>query len=151
MVRGRKPTPTALKLVKGEQKSRINDDEPQPDPSEPQCPSKNPKVQRMWDYTMAQLRKMRVVTMADRDPLLAYCQIAVIHSEACEIVDREGVMLDTPNGGTPHPAIRVARDAATQLRQYATEFGLTPASRTRIKTSDQQPEKAQGAGRLLSG
>lgn len=151
MVRGRKPTPTALKLVKGEIPSRINDDEPQPDPSEPTCPSKNPKVQKMWDYTIAQLRRMRVVTMADREPLVAYCQIAVMHAEACDIVDREGMLVKTPNGGMAHPALRIARDAATQMRAYATEFGLTPAARTRIKTADQQPPKEQGASRLLSG
>lgn len=150
-MRGRKPAPTALKLVDGTRKSRINQDEPVPEDGVPACPSKNPQVREVWDYTVAQLQSMRVITLAERDVLLAYCMAVVVHHTASQILDEEGVLMSGAHGLTAHPAIRVAREAAAQIRAFAGEFGLTPAARTRIKVADQQPSKTQGAGRLLSG
>jgi P27 family predicted phage terminase small subunit len=153
MVRGRKPLPSALKLVKGERPDRVNDDEPQPEDGIPECPSEVHKVRAVWDYTVKQLTRMRVLTMADRDMLLAYCQAVVTHDLAVRAVARDGMVVQTSSGGlTTHPAIRIQRDAAAAMKSFGTEFGLTPASRTRIKVADQAP-KQEGvqASRLLSG
>jgi P27 family predicted phage terminase small subunit len=152
MVRGRKPRPTSLMLIAGDQKSRINKDEPEPEDGVPTCPSANESVQAVWDYTVRQLLKMRTITMAERDVLLAYCQAVVMHQDASRLVDEEGLLVSTERGLIPHPAVRIAREAALQIRAYAGEFGLTPAARTRIKVADQQaPKQEQGASRLLSG
>jgi P27 family predicted phage terminase small subunit len=151
MVRGRKPAPTALKLVKGEQKSRINNDEPQPEDGVPQCPSLLPAVREVWDYTVAQLRTMRVLTMADRDMLAAYCEAVVMHREASRIIARDGMLLHDGNGAYKNPATLLQREAANAIKAFGTEFGLSPSARTRIKVGDQQPEREQGSARLLSG
>lgn len=150
-MRGRKPTPTALKLVAGERSDRVNDDEPQPGEGIPVCPSSHPQVRKVWDYTVDQLQRMRVITMADRDALAAYCEAVVQHRVASEILAREGLIVEGSHGGSvPHPAQKIQREAAAMLRAYSTEFGLTPSARSRIKVGDSQPEKTQGAGRLLS-
>lgn len=152
MVRGRKPTPQVLQLVKGERPDRINTDAPVAEAGIPDCPSTHPDVIAIWDHTMKQLQSMRVMTMADRDMLLAYCQAVYTHNEATRILNDEGLIITGVTGAlTTHPASRIQRDSATAMRSIAAEFGLTPAARTRIKVRDQQPaETGQSASRLLS-
>jgi P27 family predicted phage terminase small subunit len=152
-MRGRKPAPTALKLVRGDHKERINDDEPQPAEGVPTCPSRNPAVRAVWDYTLAQLLVMRTITMADRDALHAYCQAVVLFERATAILEQEGLTMPAMSGRfLPHPAQKIQREAGQQLRMYACEFGLTPSARTRIRVGDQAPKsQEQGAARLLSG
>lgn len=153
-MRGRKPTPTVLKLVAGQtRKDRLNDDEPQPGEGVPECPSEHPDVRLVWDYILNQLTRMRVVTMADRDALGAYCEAVVQHRVASEMLARDGLVIAGSHGGlVSHPAQKIQREAANQIRAFGTEFGLTPSARTRIKvgaSSSVAPET--GAGRLLSG
>lgn len=145
--------PSALKLVKGERADRINDDEPMPEDGVPECTSDNAEVRRVWDYTIAQLTRMRVVTMADRDMLMAYCHAVVTHDVATKLIADEGLIsMSSNNTLTTHPAVRIQRDAAAAIKSFGTEFGLTPASRTRIKVADQTPkDEGQKASRLLSG
>lgn len=150
MTRGVKPAPTALKLVQGVAKSRINHDEPKPEDGIPLCPVPDKMVNEVWDYTVEQLRKMKVLTMADRDMLLAFCQAVVMHRRASELLDRTGYLIEAEEGLFPHPAIRLQREAAASMKAFGTEFGLTPAARTRIRVADQEPAKPVGAARLLS-
>jgi P27 family predicted phage terminase small subunit len=152
MTRGRKPMPTQLKMIKGERQDRVNHDEPQPETGIPICPVSDRRVNEVWDYTVEQLRKMRVLTMADRDPLLAYCQAVVMHHRCSELLDGEGYLWQGSDGDVmvPHPAVKMQREAALLIKQFGAEFGLTPSARTRIKVGDQEPAKEQGANRLLS-
>lgn len=153
MVRGKAPVPTKLKLVAGVAKNRINHDEPQPDEGVPQCPSTDELVVQIWDYTVVQLRRMQVLTMADRDLLYAFCEAVAMHRRASAEIARDGIVLHVGGGlgSAPHPALRAQAQAQQVIKSLGTEFGLTPAARSRIKVADQKaPEKAQGASRLLS-
>lgn len=151
-MRGRKPTPTALKLVKGERPGRVNDDEPQPAEGVPACPSSNKRVREIWDYTIEQLVTMRTVTMADRDNLHAYCQAVALFEDATKLLEVEGLMSSAAVSGRQmqHPATKIQAAAMMNMRSLAGEFGLTPGARTRIRVGDQKPTAAQGASRLLS-
>jgi len=154
MVRGHQPSPTNLKLLRGDRPSRVNTDEPQPNEGIPECPSTNERVRAVWDYTMVQLLAMRTVTMADRDSLHGYCQAVVLFDDASLMLEEEGIIVIAGSSGRPlpHPAQKIQREAANQLRAYANEFGLTPSARTRIRVGDQKPkDQQQGASRLLSG
>lgn len=153
MVRGPKPLPTMLKLVRGDKESTFNDDEPMPDDGLPRCPVKDKLVNEVWDYTVQQMARMKIVSMADRDLLLAFCQAVVMHRRASELLDAEGYLFEGSLAITPHPAIKMQREAAMMMRQFGAEFGLTPASRTRIRVgaAQTQPAEEKTASRLLSG
>jgi P27 family predicted phage terminase small subunit len=143
--------PTALKMIKGTRTSRINHDEPQPESGVPTCPTDDPDVREIWDYTIKQLLTMRTITMADRDTLHAYCEQVLIHRRALELMKVEGAVVEGPRGATKHPAVSIARESALLIKSLGGQFGLTPGARSSIKVSDQQVSKAQGAARLLSG
>lgn len=145
--------PTALKLLSGEQKSRVNTDEPQAEPGVPECRSRDPKVREVWAYTVEQLQQMNLLTVADRDMLLAYCMSVVVHEQAIQKLAEEGYWVQLLGHTNPHPAIKLQREASAQMKQLASEFGLSPLARARIKVSDSQPNKkvdGRSSARLLS-
>jgi len=146
------PRPTALKMVAGSRKDRINNDEPVPEQGVPTCPSDDPDVREIWDYTIKQLLTMRTITMADRDSLHAYCEQVLIHRRAIALMKLEGAIVEGSHGGqVMHPAVGIARQSAMLMKSLGGLFGLTPGARSGIKVGDQRPAKAQGAARLLSG
>lgn len=144
--------PTALRVLRGGHPERINRDEPMPDDGVPECPSTNPAIVEVWEYTIKQLSRMRIVTMADRDTLYAYCTQVVQFRVAQRIIERDGPLIESPRHGTiRHPALATLREASAAIKMYGTVFGLTPGARSAIKVADQKvPAKESGAQRLLS-
>ena len=151
--RGPSAAPTQLKVVRGDRPSRVNLDEPQPMEGLPACPEGATRAVRdVWDYTIAQLAAMRVVTAADRDSLYVFCEAVVLHREAADIVAQEGVLIEgrLHGGLVKNPACQIMRDAAAVIKAFAGEFGLTPSARAGIKMSALEGPKEQGPARLLS-
>ena len=150
--RGPAPTPTGLRLVRGDRKDRINTDEPQAREGLPLCPmDASPEVHDIWRYTIDQLDHMKIVTLADRDALYAYCEAVVMHREASRILATDGLIQEGLHGGyVKHPAHQIQRDAAAMIRAFAQEFGLTPSARSTIKMHVNDSGQDKGAARLLS-
>lgn len=137
--RGPKPTPKNLRLVKGtDRKDRVNDDEPDVKICVPDAPEYlDPEQQIVFLDTARKLARMRVMSDADVDALAIY---AVAHCEMIEaqkMVSEMGLMVRAPKTHVPmHNPYLSIRDKATKTALgILTEFGLTPSSRTRIKTS----------------
>lgn len=154
MPRLRGGQPTVLKVLTGQKQSRINNDEPQPEPGVPTCPTDDERVQEVWDYTVEQLQKMRTITMADRDTLHAYCENVVMFRDAMALIERDGRLVRGAHGGVlvRHPAFAIAKDAAGMMRSLGTLFGMSPGARSGIKVTDSQPKRdLHDASRLLSG
>lgn len=151
--RGPRPAPTGLRLVKGERASRINTNEPLPKEGLPVCPDEaTDEVRAIWHYTLDQLDHMKIVTLADRDALYAYCEAVYLHRYASHAIKEEGILVIGANGGMcKNPALQVQRDAATLIKSFSQEFGLTPSARSSIKLTVNEGSKEAGAARLLSG
>lgn len=135
MTRGVLPKPRALKLLHGDRKDRINDNEPIPRDVLPVCPDEaSPEAREIWDYTLNELVAMRTAAAVDRDALYAYCCAVVTHRAAVKLVDQTGLLMKGAKGvPVKNPAVGMARDAANNIRVFAHEFGLTPSARTRIE------------------
>jgi P27 family predicted phage terminase small subunit len=95
-----------------------------------------------------------VLATADRDALAAYCSCVADVEELTKLIDADGLMVDTPTvdrngeltGDTvrkPHPALKWRSDLLLKVKQFAAEFGLTPASRSRVSG---QPAPAEAEG-----
>lgn len=145
--------PTNLRLLAGVPVGKLNNDEPQPDTTIPQCPSKDTLVKEIWDYTVEQLRVMELATMSDRDMLLAYCQAVAAHRRAGDQLEADGTFIKLLGTSQPHPALKVQKEMASLIKTLGNEFGLSPSARSRIHVSAQQPKKTTGrdSARLLSG
>lgn len=146
--RGPAPKPTKLKLLMGERNSRINPAEPISRDTTPEPPEGiSPEVRDIWDYTLAELQYMKVVTAPDRDALMAYCEAVVLHRKASAILAKSPILVKGVMDKTlvRNPAIAIQRDAAHAIRVFAQEFGLTPSARTRIRMEGGQTGKADEA------
>ena len=136
-MRGRRPKPTRLKLLTGNPgKRRLNADEPQPEASIPDCPPElGPVAKREWDRLVGDLAKLRLLTSLDRAALAAYCGAYALWAESTEAIQKYGAMVKSPTGfPMQSPYLAVANRQAEIMMRIASEFGFTPASRSRIAT-----------------
>lgn len=141
--RGPAPKPTALRLLHGDRKDRINEREPVARDTLPELPDNvSGEVRQVWEYTLGELQVMRCVAAADRDSLLAYCEAVVVHRKASAVLAKTPVLVKGIHGNmVRNPALQIQRDAAQTIRAFAQEFGLTPSGRTRIQTEATHGER----------
>jgi P27 family predicted phage terminase small subunit len=136
-MRGRKPKPTLLKTLEGNPGKRpLNDREPVPPDGIPDCPDfLTSEARAEWFRTAKVLKEMRLLTLADRSALAAYCTAYGRWVEAEQQVQKYGTIVKSPNKGFPmkSPYLTVADQALESMRKLMVEFGLTPSSRSRIK------------------
>lgn len=137
-MRGRRPKPTRMKVLTGNPgKRRLNTDEPRPPAEIPECPSElGPVARREWDRLAVQLGALKLLTALDRAALAAYCGAYALWAEATEAIQKYGTMVKSPSGyPIQSPYVSIANRQAEIMMRIASEFGFTPASRSRISTS----------------
>lgn len=141
--RGPPPKPTHLKVLEGNPGKRpISQNEPKPKPIAPKCPTWLIKeAKREWKRLVPELEKLGLLTVIDGTAMAAYCQAYARWREAEEFMTKHGTVMKTPSGYMQQvPHVSIANMAMKNMRAFCTEFGLTPASRTRI---DVKPLDAQ--------
>ncbi len=134
-MRGRKPVPTHIKAITGNPGKRpLNADEPLPAPAVPDCPSELGAVAKAeWERLAADLVKLRLLTPLDRAALATYCGAYELWAEATAAIQTYGSMVKSPQGfPMQSPYIAIANRQAEIMLRVASEFGFTPASRSRI-------------------
>jgi P27 family predicted phage terminase small subunit len=136
-MRGRRPKPTRLKVLTGNPGKRpLNVNEPRPEIAIPDCPVElGPVARREWDRLAVELSSLRILTNLDRAALAAYCGAYAMWAEATEAIQKFGTMVKSPSGYPQQsPYVAVANRQAEIMMRIASEFGFTPASRSRITT-----------------
>ena len=136
-MRGRGPKPTRLKILTGNPGKRaLNADEPMPKPTIPDCPPElGPVAQCEWQRLAGELSTLRILTNLDRAALAAYCGAYALWAEATQNIQKFGTMVKSPSGyPIQSPYVAIANRQAEILMRIASEFGFTPASRSRIST-----------------
>lgn len=136
-MRGRKPKPTALKVIEGNRGKRpLNQSEPKPGKGDkpPRCPIHLSKAAKSeWKRLARHLWELGLLTPADRAVFACYCQAWATWKAAEEAVKKEGFTITTTNGNVvQNPLVGVANKAQERLKAFAAELGLSPSARTRI-------------------
>jgi P27 family predicted phage terminase small subunit len=151
MTRGRRPKPTHLKYLTGNPGKRpLNQNEPRPKPSIPECPPElGPAAKREWERLVGDLAKQNLMTNLDRAALAAYCGAYALWADATEQIQKYGAMIKSPTGyPVQSPYISIANRQAEIMMRIASEFGFTPASRSRIAApTPQEPTLFDGFDR----
>lgn len=99
------------------------------------------EARRAWKWVTVELRRMGLLTTADRQAITAYCQTWARWRKAEEFLDTNGetYTLKDSDGGVRSiqqvPQVSIARCELLILKAYQQELGLTPSARTRIVTS----------------
>lgn len=139
-MRGRRPKPTRLKVLTGNPGKRpLNDHEPKPQVARPECPPElGPVARAEWERLAGELTSLRLLTNLDRAALATYCAAYAFWADAIGNIQKYGTMVKSPSGyPIQSPYVAVANRQAEIMMRVASEFGFTPASRSRIATPDE--------------
>jgi P27 family predicted phage terminase small subunit len=135
MTRGRKPKPTALKILEGNPgKRRINGAEPKPPRTLPTCPDHLSTIAKAeWKRIARTLNEVGLLTQVDRATMAAYCQCYGRWVEAEVKLAETPAILRLPSGYIQQsPWLTIAHKQLELMAKYMAELGLTPASRSRL-------------------
>jgi P27 family predicted phage terminase small subunit len=106
-----------------------------------------------WKRIAPQLFRAGLLTNVDVSALAVYCAAYARWQDAEEALARQreqddftcGLLIKTTNGNViQNPLVGIANRAALLVRLLGSEFGLTPASRTRIESVPSVPDDGTG-------
>lgn len=131
---GRYPIPTKLQELRGNPgKRKLNQFEPQPSIRTPTMPSwLSVDAKAEWKKIVPELKKLGILTIVDRVALGAYCQAYAELLAATELINRHGRLLTSDGKVFANPACQLQKSAFDTVHKFLTQFGLTPASRSRL-------------------
>lgn len=143
MITGRKPHPTARRILEGNPGGRPL---PEHEPEMPQASEAfdEPPAELLVDLVAAAewrrlaplLRKSQTTTEADRGSLLALCQQWSRYLEAHGKIAAAGMVVKSPSGyPMPNPYIGISNKALGNCVKLWAELGLTPSSRSRVSVA----------------
>lgn len=137
-MRGRKPVPTALKLLRGNPGKRaINREEPAPGALAPEPPEElqDEACRREWARVIAPAIARGQLTADDRVLAIAHCELwATWRSQLAEAAKHAHIVAVGRNKyPSPNPARVQANKTLTLLWKIDAELGFSPTARTRIK------------------
>jgi P27 family predicted phage terminase small subunit len=140
--RGRKPKPTAIKILEGTQRGPVKR-EPSAPAGSPPMPERllvEPLAVAKWDELAPILLGMNVLTTGDGEALATLCEVYAA-AQACLLELRaSGPVMKTGLGGIkPNPAGPLYKGLVGLQASLMTEFGLTPSSRVRLGTKQEKP------------
>lgn len=134
--RGRKPKPTAQKVLEGNPgKRRLTVGEPRPGASQVRRMPRglSPRAQELWHRLADDMADLGMFSDVDIPAFMLMAEHYAVARAALAIVTEDGMTVVDENGlARKHPLLQVFRDNSTAFRAYATEFGMTPSSRARL-------------------
>lgn len=160
--RGPAPTPTNLRILRGDRKDRINTDEPQPtSDGVVRCPTwLSTKAKLVWRRLAPDLIAKKVLTAWDVDSFADVCELMVINRTALEDVAEHGNTIVTVDrelaDGTivyrtqKNPNWQIAKESTALLVSLGGRFALNPSDRSQMKVGD-APKAGKPGEDLLSG
>lgn len=90
-----------------------------------------PAAKAEWARTQPLLKEP--LQPRDVAALACYCQsVADLQWASAELESKGRVIVNTNGTFSPHPAVKLAAAAMTRIKQFAGEFGFTPAARARV-------------------
>ena len=146
---GRRPTPTASKLVAGNPGKRVlNMHEPKPKEDYPNVPSHFiTQAKNIYLWLCNMLNDMGLLTVIDGIAIerLTKCYIEILecdklideHGQVQRVVNTQGELVLKSN-----PAVTQRTDEDHRLRAWLIEYGLTQASRSKVKVHGKYEENA---------
>lgn len=157
---GRPSKPTSLKVLHGDfekNPKRRNKREPTvKDKGPPKCPAHLCQVAKNeWKRVTKELASMKVLTSVDREALEQYCTTYASWRECLKHVRKYGVVLAKVDMMGNDIVYRNPADAAMAthtktLHRLLCEFGLTPASRTRVQIDEEVSTREEAKKRFLA-
>lgn len=142
MTRGAKPVPRNIRILQGNPHHKpIDPDIPDPPlikagplPDPPEILTE--PARKHWVTFAAQLRDMRVLTEPDYPSLCMLCESYANYWEAMRLVRKHGITSVSNTGRLIQSEhLNAAHKSLDKCMKIMTEFGLTPSSRMRVRST----------------
>lgn len=141
-------------------KRPLNENEPRPDVAVPRMPTWLPaRAKAEWKRIVPELERLGLISLIDLAALASYCVAYSEVEEATRTLEKEGRIcvwsifdkqgVKVGERLKAHPAVQMQRDAARLVKQFISEFGLTPASRSRVQGVGSGEEADPRAGKFF--
>lgn len=153
---GRRPKPLAIHKLNGNprhmSKAELNgDDNPQPSLTAPEMPKGLPRAARREFRRMVPLLQgIGVISEIDGLALAEYCRAHALIEQAQKEIDKNGMTFVThfedKDGNViagdikANPACSILATQQKVMKSFLIEFGLTPASRSKLKITKKADE-----------
>tara|TARA_R110002020_G_scaffold273792_1_gene488952 strand:+ start:24 stop:473 length:450 start_codon:yes stop_codon:yes gene_type:complete len=146
MPAGRPRKPTALKLIHGSRDRHKNKNEPKPTGLAEMPEWLNPAAVSCWELLAPELEAIGLLTNVDANAMAIYC------TAYAEMVEAEAELLQggktqvTKDGfKRVSPWLNIRNEAQKRMQQIGAQFGLTPATRTKIEVMPKTTDNTKAA------
>ena len=142
-MRGRKPTATVLKVLRGNPGKRpLNADEPKPEALATACPPEliDLAAQQEWARVIVAAIERGQITADDRVFAIAHCELwATWRSQLIDAARHPHVVaVGKHQYPMPNPSRIMANKTLQLLAKVDAELGFSPTARTRVKVARRQ-------------
>lgn len=140
---GRRPQPTALKLLRGNPgKTKPNPNEPKPPSGPVEPPAELSAGARLvWSELAPVCVAMGTLTTADVRVFATMCELQ-------STLQRASASKDSSEGEALTVVLKLERDTAAAVRPFYGLFGLEPVSRAKVAVKAEEPKVSKWAGSL---
>lgn len=141
--RGPAPKPTVLNDLAGNPgKRKKNTKEPKPAAGNLVAPIHlSAEARAEWDRLVGLFADLKLLTNIDADALAMYVDTYARWTEATKALAKDGMIVYTDNGfPIQSPYLSIVNQALRTMQKFLAEFGMTPASRTRLQVADEPNE-----------
>ena len=139
---GRPTLPTNVKDIRDTlKKSRVNPHEPTPAIEALPCPEHLAGIAREeWERIVPHLVDLGLLAAIDLVALEGYVCCYARWRDAEEVIETEGITMFIPSGiECQRPQVAIAERARKQCLDFLREFGLSPASRGKVRATPKSP------------
>lgn len=115
----------------------------------PNCPPHLvPEARKEYKRITAELKELGLITKIDRAALcgycsawaeVVYCELKIVEKNSQDPKGQAGFVIKTPNGYEQMSVwVQVRNRAYERMMRFASEFGMSPSSRTKATPSENQ-------------
>lgn len=139
-MRGKTPTPTALKILRGNPgRRRLNSEEPSSPLLKRMPPAPgflDDEGRRVWSAEGRRFIKAGLLTALDLTMFGTWCIWYSKRDLASRAVNQSGIVVRANGVGNPYisPYMNVISMCSKAMHQIEIEFGLSPASRSKVRS-----------------
>jgi len=152
MAKGRKAMPANMHVLHGTHRSDRHGGGLAVKIVNPDPPSGLPAVaEAEWRKMAPVLSGYRLLSDLDLTALEAYCRVYARWLEAERLLDESGELVFTTHTGyqTQSAYLSIINQCLKQMQSFMAEFGMTPATRERLKAIAAQPKQQDLFGDFL--
>jgi P27 family predicted phage terminase small subunit len=109
-------------------------------------------AKKRWNEVASQMSDAGLLSFLDEYALEQYCSIYARWAEAQKDLAKNGIIIKGSRGGVKeNPWLAISEKCERSMRAYLDRFGLTPASRAKLKVEDADDDEGGKWAGLVGG